>query len=110
LWVQEISGGLPLYITENGYARQDVVDQEGRVHDIERIKYIRKHLEVCADVIKRGVNLKGYYAWSFMDNFEWAQGYTKRFGIVHVDYTTQKRSPKDSAYFFRDVITGFGEW
>jgi beta-glucosidase len=109
-WIQSIAGGLPIYITENGYARQDEVSPEGRVHDIERIKYVRQHLAVCADLIKQGVNLKGYYAWSFIDNFEWAYGYTKRFGIVHVDYTTQKRTPKDSAYFFRDVIAGFGEW
>jgi beta-glucosidase len=109
-WIHSISGGLPLYITENGYARQDVVESDGRVHDRERIHYIRKHLEVCADLIKEGVNLKGYYAWSFMDNFEWAFGYTKRFGIVHVDYATQKRTAKDSAYFFRDVMAGYGEW
>jgi beta-glucosidase len=110
LWISGISGGLPIYITENGYASDDKPDENGRVHDIERIKYVRQHLEICADVIKQGVNLKGYYAWSFMDNFEWAYGYTKRFGIVHVDYVTQKRTPKDSAYFFRDVIAGFGEW
>jgi beta-glucosidase len=110
LWIQSISGGLPIYITENGFARQDVVDAEGRVHDRERIQYVRKHLAVCADLIKEGLNLKGYYAWSFMDNFEWAFGYTKRFGIVHVDYATQKRTAKDSAYFFRDVMAGYGEW
>jgi beta-glucosidase len=109
-WIHEVSGGMPMYITENGYARQDQVEADGRVHDRERIRYIRKHLEVCRDLIKEGVNLKGYYAWSFMDNFEWALGYTKRFGIVHVDYTTQTRTPKDSAYFFRDVIAGYGEW
>ncbi|GHV87831.1 beta-glucosidase [Spirochaetia bacterium] len=109
-WVGSIGGGLPIYVTENGYARQDAVDPKGRVHDIERIRYVRQHLAVCADLIKQGVNLKGYYAWSFIDNFEWAWGYTKRFGIVHVDYATQKRTPKDSAYFFRDVIAGFGEW
>ncbi|MDR1949675.1 MAG: beta-glucosidase [Spirochaetaceae bacterium] len=109
-WIQEVSGGIPMYITENGYARNDEVDAEGRVHDRERIHYVRKHLEVCRDLIKEGINLKGYYAWSFADNFEWAYGYTKRFGIVYVDYTTQKRYPKDSAYFFRDVIAGYGEW
>jgi beta-glucosidase len=109
-WIGEVSGGLPLYITENGYARQDVVESDGRVHDRERIDYIRRHLEVCRDLIKEGLNLKGYYAWSFMDNFEWAYGYTKRFGIVHVDYATQKRTPKDSAYFFRDLMAGYGEW
>jgi beta-glucosidase len=110
LWIHSISGGLPIYITENGFARQDVVEADGRVHDRERIYYIRKHLEVCSELIKEGVNIKGYYAWSFMDNFEWAYGYTKRFGIVHVDYTTQKRTLKDSAYFFRDVMAGYGEW
>jgi beta-glucosidase len=99
-----------MYITENGYAGDDRVDAEGRVHDRERIRYVRKHLELCRDLIKEGINLKGYYAWSFADNFEWAYGYTKRFGIVYVDYATQKRYPKDSAYFFRDVIAGYGEW
>jgi beta-glucosidase len=110
LWVSGICGDLPIYITENGYASPDVVDANGRVHDIGRIKYIREHLEVCQDLIRQGVKLKGYYAWSFMDNFEWSYGYTKRFGIVHVDYATQKRTPKDSAYFFRDTIAGYGEW
>ncbi|MDR2404374.1 MAG: beta-glucosidase [Spirochaetaceae bacterium] len=110
VWIQEVSGGIPMYITENGYAGDDKVDAEGRVHDRERIRYLRKHLELCGDLIKEGINLKGYYAWSFADNFEWAYGYTKRFGIVYVDYATQKRYPKDSAYFFRDVIAGYGEW
>jgi beta-glucosidase len=108
-WVHEVSKGLPIYITENGYARRDEPDSEGRVHDRERIDYLIQHLEVCSAVIKDGVNLKGYYAWSLLDNFEWAYGYTKRFGIVHVDYVTQKRTPKDSAYFFRDVIAGYGD-
>ncbi|MDR0589174.1 MAG: beta-glucosidase [Spirochaetaceae bacterium] len=108
-WIGEISGGIPLYITENGYARQDYVEKDGRVHDRERIQYLKQHLAVCSDLIKEGVNLKGYYAWSFMDNFEWAWGYSKRFGIVHVDYMTQQRTPKDSAYFFRDLIAGYGE-
>jgi beta-glucosidase len=109
-WVHEVTGGLPIYVTENGYASPDVVGPDGRVHDRERIDYIKKHLEVCASLISEGVNLKGYYAWSLLDNFEWAYGYTKRFGIVHVDYVTQKRTPKDSAYFFRDVIAGYAEW
>jgi beta-glucosidase len=108
-WISSISGGLPIYITENGCARQDRVESDGRVHDRERIDYIRRHLEVCAGLIKEGINLKGYYAWSFLDNFEWALGYTKRFGIVYVDYADQKRIPKDSAYFFRDLIAGYGE-
>jgi beta-glucosidase len=110
LWIASIAGDIPIYITENGYASPDEPDANGRIHDIERIKYVRQHLAVCRSLIKQGIKLKGYYAWSFMDNFEWAFGYTKRFGIVHVDYTTQKRTPKDSAYFFRDVIAGYGEW
>ena len=109
-WVHEAAPGIPLYITENGYARQDHIEADGRIHDRERIEYLKQHLEVCADLIKAGVNLKGYYAWSFLDNFEWSFGYTKRFGIVYVDYATQKRIPKDSAYFFRDVIAGYAEW
>ncbi|MDR1899883.1 MAG: beta-glucosidase [Treponema sp.] len=115
-WISDISkdayggAGLPIYITENGYARPDEVEADGRVHDRERIDYLKRHLAVCAELVREGVNLKGYYAWSFLDNFEWAWGYTRRFGIVHVDYFTQKRTPKDSAYFFRDTIAGYGEW
>jgi beta-glucosidase len=114
-WIDEISKNVfgiprfPIYITENGCARKDEVESDGRVHDRERIDYIRQHLGVCSDLIKAGINIKGYYTWSFLDNFEWSSGYTKRFGIIHVDYLTQKRTPKDSAYFFRDVIGGFGE-
>jgi beta-glucosidase len=115
-WIAEISKGafgkneIPIYITENGYARKDEIEDDGRVHDRERIEYIKQHLSVAADLIKKGLPLKGYYIWSLMDNFEWLWGYTKRFGIVHVDYFTLKRTPKDSAYFMRDVIAGFGEW
>jgi len=109
-WMRELSAGLPLYITENGYANNDVVSGDGRVHDKPRIEYLQKHFEVCAQAIKEGINLKGYFAWSFMDNYEWAEGYTKRFGIVYVDYATQQRIPKDSAYFFRDVMAGYVEW
>jgi len=116
LWITEISKGafgkpeIPIYITENGSAHDDVVTPDGRVHDKERIEYLRQHLAVCADVIKKGVPLKGYYVWSLLDNFEWAFGYTKRFGIIHVDFKTLKRTPKDSAYFLRDTIAGYGEW
>ncbi|MDR0374927.1 MAG: beta-glucosidase [Treponema sp.] len=110
-FVSEATGGnLPIYITENGYANPDSVDEDGRVHDEKRIEYLKKHLSVCSTLIKEGVKLKGYFVWSFLDNFEWAWGYSKRFGILHVDYKTQKRTLKDSAYFFRDVMAGFGEW
>ena len=115
-WIAKVSKGafgktaIPIYITENGCACEDQITADGRAHDRERIKYLRHHLEACAKAIKEGVPLKGYYVWSLLDNFEWAHGYTKRFGIVHVDFKTLKRTPKDSAYFFRDVIAGFGEW
>jgi beta-glucosidase len=119
-WIAEISKdafsktdsktAIPIFITENGCAYEDKVAADGRVHDKERVEYLKQHLAVCADLIKSGLNIKGYYVWSLLDNFEWAKGYTKRFGIVHVDYATLKRTPKDSAYFFRDVMAGFGEW
>jgi beta-glucosidase len=111
-WVHKITNGkLPIYITENGYARQDAVEADGRIHDRERIVYVQKHLKMCQKAIQEeGVKLKGYFAWSFLDNFEWSWGYTRRFGIVFCDYATQKRYPKDSAYFFRDVMAGYGEW
>jgi len=116
LWIAEVSKGafgkaeIPIYITENGSSFDDTVTADGRVHDRERVNYFQQHLSVCADVIKKGVPLKGYYVWSLLDNFEWAYGYTKRFGIIHIDFKTLKRTPKDSAYFFRDTIAGYGEW
>jgi beta-glucosidase len=115
-WLADISKGafgkaeIPLYITENGCAYEDVITGDDRIHDIQRIKYLQQHLAVCADVIKKGIPLKGYFVWSLLDNFEWAFGYSKRFGIIHVDFKSQKRTLKDSAYFFRDVIAGYGEW
>jgi len=115
LWIAEVSKGafgkaeLPIYITENGCACDDVVTSDGRVHDKDRIKYLFQHLKACENAIKKGVPLKGYYVWSLLDNFEWAYGYTKRFGIIHIDFKTMKRTPKDSAYFLRDTMAGFGE-
>lgn len=110
LWLHEISDGLPMYITENGCACPDEVSADGRVHDPQRIKYLAKHFEICRDLIDEGIPLKGYFIWSFLDNYEWSWGYSKRFGITYVDYKTLKRIPKDSAYFVRDVIAGFGEY
>jgi len=114
-WIAEVSKGafgkaeLPIYITENGCACDDTVTADGRVHDSQRVRYLYQHLMACANVIKKGVPLKGYYVWSLLDNFEWAFGYTKRFGIIHVDFKTMKRTPKDSAFFLRDTIAGYGE-
>ncbi|HYG60379.1 MAG TPA: family 1 glycosylhydrolase, partial [Symbiobacteriaceae bacterium] len=76
---------------------------DGQVDDPKRAAYLRGHLAACHQAIQEGVNLKGYFAWSLMDNFEWGYGYTQRFGIVHVDFKTLKRTPKQSALFFRDV-------
>lgn len=107
-WLSDHTAGIPLYVTENGCAMPDALNEAGtRVHDHDRIAFIRAYLDACADAIRDGVNLKGYFLWSFIDNFEWAYGYTKRFGIVYCDYVNTRRVPKDSYYFYRDVIAGF---
>lgn len=97
---------LPIYITESGMANNDWVMLDGKVHDPQRIDYLHRHLLGLKRTIDTGTPVKGYFQWSFMDNFEWAEGYTQRFGIVHVDYATQKRTPKDSYYWYRDLISG----
>jgi beta-glucosidase len=97
-----------LFITENGAAFVDEVEGTGRIRDRERIAYLRSHIGACRRAIADGVPLKGYYVWSLMDNFEWAHGYSKRFGLVHIDPATGMRSPKDSFYFYRDMVTGMG--
>ncbi|MFM0754893.1 GH1 family beta-glucosidase [Paraburkholderia strydomiana] len=86
----------PVYITENGMASDDTVI-DGRVNDTQRISFLKRHLAAVDEAIKAGVNIRGYFLWSLMDNFEWAFGYERRFGIVHVDYVTQKRTIKRSA-------------
>ena len=99
----------PLFITENGAAFPDRISTDGRVHDRERIEYFKEHLEVTDRALKAGIPLKGYYFWSLMDNFEWAHGYSKRFGFIFVDYANQqKRILKDSAYWYQDVIKNNG--
>ncbi len=95
---------LPLMVTENGAAFDDHVDADGRVPDDRRIAYVRDHLAAVGRAIDAGLAVNGYFLWSLMDNFEWAYGYSKRFGIVHVDYSTQVRTPKESAWWYRDVI------
>ncbi|EAR25820.1 putative beta-glucosidase [marine actinobacterium PHSC20C1] len=96
---------VPLYVTENGASYEDYVDPNGDVVDTERIAYLRGYLGAAAEAIAAGVDLRGYYAWSFLDNFEWAEGYSKRFGLVWVDYRTQERIPKLSAHWYRRLIT-----
>jgi beta-glucosidase len=93
----------PVFITENGAAYEDQV-VEGRVEDEQRRHYIELHVAAIADVIQRGVNVKGYFVWSLMDNFEWAEGYRKRFGIVHVDYATLRRTLKRSALWYQSLL------
>lgn len=94
----------PIYITENGAAMADVFEN-GEVNDCDRIDYYQGHLNAVHEAVEQGVNVKGYFAWSLMDNFEWAEGYLKRFGIVHVDYTTQVRTIKASGKAYRKLIT-----
>jgi beta-glucosidase len=96
---------VPLVITENGAAFDDRVAADGHVHDDRRIGYLRDHLAAVRRAIDAGVDVRGYFAWSLLDNFEWSFGYSKRFGIIHVDYETQQRTWKDSALWYRDVIS-----
>lgn len=93
----------PLYVTENGGAFKDQLS-DGRIHDTGRTDYIQRHIAAMADAMRQGVRMGGYMVWSLMDNFEWASGYEKRFGIVHVDYDTQIRTLKDSARWYRDFL------
>lgn len=93
-----------LYVTENGAAFDDVVSPDGKVHDENRRQYLESHFRAAADAIGHGVNLAGYFVWSLLDNFEWGFGYSKRFGIVRVDYTTQERTIKDSGHWYAGVI------
>ncbi|GHH44311.1 GH1 family beta-glucosidase [Lentzea cavernae] len=93
---------IPLYVTENGAAFDD------EVHDTGRVAYLDGHVRACAEAVSRGVPLRGYFAWSLLDNFEWSFGYAQRFGLVHVDYTTQRRTLKDSARWYADVIARHG--
>lgn len=93
-----------IYVAENGAAEPDVVDADGRVHDDARIRYLSGHLRACSEALAAGAPLDAYLVWSFMDNFEWGRGYTQRFGLVHVDYATLKRTPRDSALAFRDFL------
>jgi len=101
-------GDVPLLVTENGAAYDDRPAVDGRVHDPERIAYLRSHLAAVHEALACGVDVRGYFAWSLLDNFEWAFGYGKRFGIVHVDYRTQRRTWKDSTYWYRDAIAAGG--
>ncbi len=109
LWVKERYGNPPVYITENGAAFGDPpAAVNGRLEDPLRVAYLRAHLDAVRAAIAQGADIRGYCVWSLLDNFEWSLGYSKRFGIVHVDYATQQRTLKASAEFYREVIASHG--
>ena len=109
-WFKRTYGDLPVYITENGAAFFDppVADDSGRVRDPLRTDYLRRHLLAVHEAIRAGVDVRGYMVWSLLDNMEWSLGYSRRFGIVHVDYATQQRTPKDSARYYQRVVASHG--
>jgi beta-glucosidase len=94
----------PVYITENGCSVADQPDAHGTVDDQPRISYLDGHIRAVADAITAGVDVRGYLVWTLMDNFEWAEGYDQRFGLVHVDFDSQRRTPKASFGWYRDMI------
>lgn len=100
---------LPVYITENGVACTDSISLDSKVHDPNRIDFLNRYLLALKEAIDEGAEVDGYFEWSLMDNYEWACGYSRRFGIVYVDYTTQKRTIKDSGYWYKKVIETNGE-
>jgi beta-glucosidase len=100
---------LPIVITENGHQNADVVSLDGKVHDPQRIDYLHRYLRELKRAADDGVDVRGYFQWCFTDNFEWAMGDAIRVGIVYTDYPTQRRIPKDSAYWYGQVIRTNGE-
>jgi beta-glucosidase len=94
----------PIYITENGAAFKDTIDPDGQIHDPRRLDYLKQHFIQTRLAMQDGVDVRGYFVWSLLDNFEWAHGYTKRFGLIYVDYSTQKRIVKDSGKWYAEVI------
>ena len=109
LWVKERYGNPPVTITENGAAFFDPpTARGGRVRDPLRVDYLHRHLRAVHAAIAAGADIRGYMAWSLLDNLEWSLGFSKRFGIVHVDFATQERTPKDSALFYAKVVASNG--
>ena len=100
--------GLPLYITENGLSCTDKIYRDGRVHDADRIDFLARYLEKLSEGIRAGADVRGYFHWSLLDNFEWHSGYRERFGLVYVDYATGQRIPKDSARWYGEVAASNG--
>lgn len=103
---ERYGGDLPIYVLENGAAFPDRIDADGRIRDEQRINYLRGYLGAVLDAIAAGVPVRGYFAWSLLDNFEWTFGYSRRFGLVHVDFETLERRPKDSFHFYSELAHG----
>jgi len=108
LWVKRRYGDIPLYVTENGAAFDDPAPVEDRVADPRRGAYLRSHIAAVHEAMQQGADVRGYFAWSLFDNFEWSYGYARTFGLVHVDRATQRRTPKDSARLYREIIAARG--
>jgi beta-glucosidase len=107
-WLQRSYPPVPLVVTENGAAFGDYANPEGEVHDPDRIGFLEGHFRAAHTALAQGVDLRGYFVWSLLDNFEWAEGYSQRFGLVYVDFPTQRRVLKDSARWYREVIARNG--
>jgi beta-glucosidase len=107
-WLKNEYGNPPLFVTENGACDNTGLDETGQVRDQLRVEYYRRHVLALDRAIRSGCDVRGYMAWSLLDNFEWAFGYSKRFGLVHVDFQTQKRTPKDSFRWYRQLIQDGG--
>ena len=101
--VHERYPSVPMAITENGAAFDDEVSADGRVHDADRVAYLHDHIDAVGEAIERGADVRGYFVWSLMDNFEWSYGYDRRFGVVRVDYDTLERTVKDSGRWYREL-------
>lgn len=108
-FLSERYGNIPVYIAENGMACHDTVSLDGKVHDPNRIDFLHRFIRRLRDAVEEGICVKGYFHWSFSDNFEWQQGYNERFGLVYIDYQNQQRIPKDSFYWYQDVIKENGK-
>ena len=98
----------PIYITENGAAFIDTISADGRVRDPRRVNYLREHLKELRLAMEQGAGVQGYFVWSLLDNFEWAHGFSKRFGLIYVDYATQRRIVKESGEWYAQVIARNG--
>ncbi len=104
LWLHREYQCPPIYITENGAYFDDTLSEDGKVHDQQRIEFLDGYVRAMWEAMSQGVEIRGYFVWSFLDNFEWASGYRPTFGLVKVDFKSQRRIPKDSFYWYRDLI------